>query len=589
MSEMQNNRHEQGMKKHFFRASAEDFKKIPGSPVAYWLSDTVISSFEKRHLISNACSTRKGMATGLNAVFVRSWHEVSIQRVGFNQSRGDADKSCLRWFPYANGGEYRKWYGNFDDVVNWENDGYRLHTEKHESGRIRAVNLNLEFIFKPGLSWTSITSGSFSIRMLPKGFLFSSASNAMFCDGDSSIYAGLLNSKAHVVLGKAINPTLNANPGDIGKIPLPNTSVDVTKIIKSITDLSRRDWDSYEVSWDFDDLALLHPHYHQSTLKSTYQSLRTHWREMTLEMQRLEEENNRIFIDAYGLQDELTPEVPLNEITLTCNPHYRYGVDKTNEELEVLLLADTMREFISYAVGCMFGRYSLDKPGLILANQGETLADYLKQVPQPTFMPDADNVIPMLDGDWFADDIVERFRKFLRVTFGEEHYEENLSFIEQALNVKGKRNYTLRDFFLGEFYTDHLKRYKKRPIYWLFSSPKGSFNALIYMHRYRPDTVSVVLNEYLREFRAKLNVHLQHLEATSISSTSSQGDKTKALKEIDKVKKIMAELEDYERDVLYPLATEQIEIDLDDGVKANYPKFGAALKKIPGLEAKDED
>src|SRR5690606_21004695 len=285
----------------------------------------------------------------------------------------------------------------------------------------------------------------------------------------------------------------------------------------------------------------------------------------------------------------LTPEVPLEEITLTCNPHYRYGGNKSDEELEALLLADTMREFISYAVGCMFGRYSLDKPGLILANQGETLADYLKQVPQPTFMPDEDNVIPMLDGDWFADDIVERFRKFLRVTFGEEHYEENLAFIEQALNVKDKRNYTLRDFFLGEFYTDHLKRYKKRPIYWLFSSPKGSFNALIYMHRYRPDTVSVVLNDYLREFRAKLNAHLQRLEATSISGNSSQGDKTRALKEADKVKKVIAELEGYERDILYPLATKQINIDLDDGVKANYPKFGAALKKIPGLDTKDED
>ncbi len=512
-----------------------------------------------------------------------------MKTIGFNFSRAEAAESCLRWFPYANGGEYRKWYGNFDDIVNWESDGHRLQTEEHESGRIRAVNLNLDFIFKPGLSWTSITSGAFSIRALPKGFLFSSASNAMFCDGDTSLYSGLLNSKTHVVLGRAINPTLNANPGDIGKIPLPNASIDVSTIIGSITGISRKDWDSYETSWDFTSLPLLHPDYRQPTLKVSYQQLLTHWREMTLEMQRLEEENNRIFINAYGLQDELTPEVPLNEITLTCNPHYRYGGNKTENELEALLLADTTREFISYAVGCMLGRYSLDKPGLILANQGETLADYLKQVPQPRFMPDKDNVIPMLDGDWFADDIVERFRQFLRITFGEEHYEENLQFIEQALNIKGKRTYTLRDYFLGEFYTDHVKRYKKRPIYWLFSSPKGSFNALIYMHRYRPDTVGVVLNDYLREFRTKLDAHLQHLKATSIRAGSSQGDKTKALKEIDKITKVMAELEDYERDVLYPLATQQIEIDLDDGVKVNYPKFGAALKKIPGLKAKDED
>lgn len=587
MSDHQNSGREQGMEKYFFRASAADFKKIPGSPVAYWLSDAVIGSFEKGHLISNDCSTRKGMATGLNAVFVRSWHEVSIQCIGFSQSRSEAAKSCLRWFPYANGGEYRKWYGNFDDVVNWENDGHRLQTEEHESGRIRAVNLNLDFIFKPGLSWTSITSGAFSIRMLPKGFLFSSASNAMFCDGDSSLYAGLLNSKAHVVLGKAINPTLNANPGDIGKIPLPNASVDVTKIIESITDLSRRDWDSYEVSWDFIGLALLHPDHRQPMLQASYQKLRAYWREMTLKMQLLEQENNRIFIDAYGLQDELDEKVDLSEVTLTCNPHYRYGGDKSEEELETMLLADTMRELVSYAVGCMFGRYSLDKPGLILANQGETLVDYLSQVPQPSFPADDDNVIPLLDGDWFPDDITLRFRQFLRVAFGDAHYEDNLAFIEQALNVKGKRNYSLRDYFLGEFYADHVKRYKKRPIYWLFSSPKGTFSALVYLHRYRPDTVSVVLS-YLRDFRKKLASRLDYLQQVAINPSSSQSEKTKASKEADAIKKQLIELDDYERDTLYPLATEQVELDLDNGVKINYLKLGAALKKIPGLEAKED-
>ena len=588
MSNSPTSQAKQGMEKYFFRASAAEFRKIPGSPVAYWLSDAIIKSFERGDLISSHCATRKGMATGLNAVFVRGWHEVSMKEIGFNKSRLEAQKSLLRWFPYANGGEYRKWYGNFDDVVNWENDGHRLQTEEHESGRIRAVNLNLEFIFRPGLSWTSITSGAFSIRKLPKGFLFSSASNAMFCDGDSSLYAGLLNSKAHVILGKAINPTLNANPGDIGKIPLTDKKIQVSKTVESITAYSQRDWDSYEVSWDFSCLPLLQADYRQPTLKASYQKLRTHWCEMTLEMQRLEEENNRIFIDAYGLQDELTPEVPLNEITLTCNPHYRYGGDKSEEELEALLLADTMRELVSYAVGCMLGRYSLDKPGLILANQGETLADYLAQVPQPSFPADDDNVIPVLDGDWFADDITLRFRQFLRVAFGDEHYDENLAFIEQALNVKGKRNYNLRDYFLSEFYADHVKRYKKRPIYWLFSSPKGSFNALIYMHRYRPDTVSVVL-KYLRDYREKLSTEKERQAAVSINPATSQGDKTRALKEADRLAKVLTELEDYERDVLYPKATEQIAIDLDDGVKVNYLKFGAALKKITGLDAKEED
>ena len=299
-------------------------------------------------------------------------------------------------------------------------------------------------------------------------------------------------------------------------------------------------------------------------------------------MQRLEEENNRIFIEAYGLQDELTPDVPLKEITLTCNPHYRYGGDKTEEELEALLLADTIKEFISYAVGCMFGRYALEKPGLVLANQGETYADYLKQVPAPAFPADKDNVIPMLDGEWFADDITDRFRRFLRLTFGEEHYEENLAFIEQAI---GK---DIRKYFIKDFYNDHVKRYKKRPIYWLFSSPEGSFNALIYMHRYVPDTVSIVLNDYLREFQTKLATEKALQETIEASAASSPAEKAKATKKLDTIRKTIKELEDYERDTLYPLATRQIEIDLDDGVKVNYPKFGAALKKIPGLEAKEE-
>ncbi|WP_222613859.1 hypothetical protein [Undibacterium seohonense] len=282
----------------------------------------------------------------------------------------------------------------------------------------------------------------------------------------------------------------------------------------------------------------------------------------------------------------------LNEITLTCNPHSRYGGDKSEDELEVMLLADTMRELVSYAVGCMFGRYSLDKPGLILANQGETLADYLTKVPQPSFPADDDNVIPMLGGDWFTDDIVERFRQFLRVAFGEAHYEENLQFVEKALNKKGKPQ-PIRDYFLKDFYNDHVKRYKKRPIYWLFSSELGSklgtFNALIYLHRYRPDTVSVVLNGYLRDFRNKLAAHLSYLQQVGISSSASPAEKTRANKEIDPIKKQLQELDDYERDVLYPLATEQVELDLDDGVKVNYLKLGSALKKIVGLDAKEED
>jgi hypothetical protein len=412
--------------------------------------------------------------------------------------------------------------------------------------------------------------------------------------GKQGTHEALLNSAITNHLLKMLAPTLDFKLGHILNLPTVESISDEVKNQRDCcVEASLADWNSYETSWDFTRPALLHADRRLLTLKAGYQKLRAHWREMTLEMRRLEQENNRIFIYAYGLQDELSSDVSLNEITLTCNPHYRYGGDKPEEELEALLLADTMRELVSYAVGCMLGRYSLDKPGLILANQGETLADYvqqhrLAQVPQPRFPADDDNVIPVLDGDWFADDITLRFRQFLRVAFGDEHYEGNLAFIEQALNLKGKRNYSLRDYFLGEFYADHVKRYKKRPIYWLFSSPKGSFNALIYMHRYRPDTVSVVLR-YLRDFGKKVADEKDRQASASISPAVSQGDRTRALKETDRLNKVLAELDDYERDVIYPLATQQIEIDLDDGVKVNYLKFGAALKKIVGLDAKDED
>jgi len=376
--------------------------------------------------------------------------------------------------------------------------------------------------------------------------------------------------------------------GDFSALPAAfRTDARVESEMEAVLSIARSDWDASENSWNFSGLDLLNPNYRQPTIKAAYQMLLAHWQNMTLEMQRLEEENNRIFIDAYGLTDELTPDVPLNEITLTCNPHYRYGGQRSEQELEDLLRADTMREFISYAVGCMFGRYSLDKPGLVLANQGETLADYLRQIPQPRFTPDEDNVIPILDGDWFSDDITGRFREFLHVNFGDEHYDENLCFIEEALGKKGKA-LPIRDFFLKEFFSDHVKRYKKRPIYWMFSSPKGSFNALIYLHRYRPDTASIVL-QYLRDFRSKLVSERGHQEQMSISTSASQSEKTKALKNIEELKRILVELDDYERNTLYPLATRQVSLDLDDGVKVNYIKLGDALKKIPGLEAKDEE
>lgn len=557
----------------------KDFYKIPGYPIAYWAASAILkafATFPSMRITGHPCS---GLQTGDNDRYLKQWYEVSISNVGFNiTSLNDAEASNYYWFPHKKGGPLRRWYGNCDYVVNWHNCGASI--KSNPSARPQNIN----YWFREGVTWSHTSSGAFSARISEQGFTFNVEGPTYFSDRPE-VALGFLCSTPALYLMQIMNSSLHFLVGSVSMLPiapdLPENKIE--EVVTKAISIARTDWNDSEVAWDFTSHPLLKPNCRQPTLKATYQKLRAHWQEMTLEMQRLEEENNRIFINAYGLQDELKPNVPLNEITLTSNPHYRYSNGKSKEELEVLLLADTMRELVSYAVGCMFGRYALDKPGLILANQGESIEDYLKRVPDPSFPADDDNVIPILDGDWFIDDIAERFRKFLRITFGDEHYVANLKFVEKAL---GKN---FRKYFLKDFYSDHVKRYKKRPIYWLFSSPKSSFNALIYMHRYRPDTVSVVLNGYLREFRTKLTSRRENLEQISISTSASPGEKTKAIKEIEQLKKMIAELEDYERDVLYPLATKQLAIDLDDGVKTNYPKFGSALKKIPGLDSKGED
>lgn len=561
------------MDQYFFRASAEDFKKIPGSPIAYWVSEQLKEMFGYFRSLESFADIREGLNTGDNDLFLRLWPEVSSKNfLRFGKKEEGSDK----WFPIRKGGEFRKWYGNNDYVVEWQDDGKKLRAFSGSTIR------NPAYYLLPALSWSRVSSSKIALRYYDEGMIFDSTAPSMFPQKDEFwSVLGLVNSKVIFELLAAMSPTLDFRLTSMKNLPFmgrnrlhvpSNTTLPAEELAK----LSRNDWDSYETSWDFTELPLLKAEHRGDTLAETYANLRAYWREQTLEMQRLEEENNRIFIEAYGLEDELTPDVPLSEITLTCNPSYRYSrvKNQTEEKLEAMLLADTMREFVSYAVGCMFGRYSLDKPGLILANQGEGIADYHAQVPEPRFAPEEHGVIPILDENWFTNDIVERFHAFLRTTFGEQHFEENLLFVEQGLNR------TVRDYFLRTFYNDHERTYKKRPIYWMFSSPKGSFNALIYLHRYRPDTVSVVLNEYLREYAAKLRIQKAELEALSIREDLPAKDRADAEKGIDKLRTILSELEDYERDVLHPLAGEQLEIDLDDGVKANYPKFKTALKKI---------
>lgn len=576
-----------------FKAKSTDFLGLVGKPIAYWISDNLRALFRNERTIKYFSDSKEGLTTANNTRFLRFWYEVNFNKIATDLTVDDIQKTNdIKWIPHQKGGAFRRWYGNNEWIINWENDGEeirRFGTE--DGGNPRSTLRNLGFFFRPGITWSKVTTGKYAGRYFGQGFIFDTAGPALFPKEITSIWE--LNSYVNSrVFQKFLDVSLSGmhySNGVVADMPCvisKSTTFGSENISKTAVEISKKDWDSYETSRDFTSLPLLQSDYCQTSLKTTYETLRQDWKKMMLEVQRLEEENNNIFIEACGLRDELTPEVSLNEVTLTCNPNYRYIGDRNEDELEAILLADTMRELVSYAVGCMFGRYALERPGLILADQGETIEDYLKRVPNPCFPADDDNVIPVLGDDWFNDDIVGRFRMFLRVVFGEENYEENLRFVEVALGKNGKPK-DIRSYFLRDFYIDHVKRYKKRPIYWLFSSRNGSFNALVYMHRYRSDTVSVVLNDYLREFRTKLVSYKNQMEVISINIAASQGERAKALKEVERVKKMIAETEEYEQEVLYPLATRQIEIDLDDGVKANYPKFGKALKNIPGLSAEN--
>lgn len=559
------------------RAKPSFFVRLPSKSFAYWASERHMKAFDEGVALNSVSEPRQGMATSDNGRFLRLWSEVARDTLGLGAaSRAEALTSGKTWFPYNKGGSYRKWYGNNEFLVNWANDGMEVfeYARSLYGSPTRTIKSS-GYYFRPSLTWSDIGNRPFCVRRQDDGFVFDVSGSCIFQGSIPwQVLAGFLCSHVASEFLQMINPTLHYQVGDVGMLPVladqfSKIATRVGDIVSECITIARVDWDNFETSWDFCDQPLLRPGLKSATLEATWRNWEAESTAAIRRMQELETENNQLFIAAYGLDDEVSPEVPEEQITLARADARR-----------------DMAAFLSYAVGCMMGRYSLDHPGLILSNTGDTLREFLAKVgrtqDQLTFAPDEDGVIPILDGDWFPDDITERFNKFLKVTFGEEHFEENIQFIEASL---GKN---IRKYFLTDFYKNHIQTYKKRPIYWLFSSPKGSFNALIYQHRYRPDTVSVVLNGYLREFRTKLTSHRENQEQISISSSASPGEKTKAIKKIEQVKKMIAELEDYERDVLYPLATKQLAIDLDDGVKVNYPKLGAALKKIPGLEAADE-
>ncbi len=562
-------------------ASVENFRRIPGSPVAYWASRKMQAHFEHLPSLSEFCRPRQGMATADNDRFLRHWHEVSDRLSSYDCDDAEAANSSQRkWFPYNKGGPVRNWYGNCYYVVNWENDGYEIRNFLDDRGKVRSAVRNPSFYFRPGITWTTTTTARLSARETPKGFLFDVKGSSMFPETSRELVLGFLVSPLVSTMMDFLNPTSEFQVGNMATLPfeaeLPgNSKKDIVKTVRGAIEVARADWDNFETSWDFRDLPLLRTGdwevepgqpsgaWKGRTLAESWANYAAYCTAAIRRMQELETENNRLWIDVYGLQDELTPEVPEDEITLARAD-----------------ARDDMAAFVSYAVGCMMGRYSLDKSGLILADAGDTVEDYLEKVGKSadelTFAPDDDAIVPITEDEWFPDDAASRVRDFLRATFGPETLEQNLTFLEDSLGKPLRKYFTANT---GGFYADHVKTYKKRPIYWLFQSPKKHFRALVYLHRYTKDTVNILLTGYLREFRHKLVHQESELQAKVEAETATAADR----KKLKKTREAILDVEQYERDTLLPLAQQRLEIDLDDGVKANYPKFGKALAKVTGL------
>lgn len=574
----------------------DSFSNIQGTPVAYWVSPALMKAFSGNKM-EDFAEAHSGMSTTDNERFLRIWTEVSIENINFTcTSLEEASLSPLRWYPYNKGGDFRRWYGNNTLVVNWLNDGAEIKhwvvnnpkdpKTKSWSRRI----FGTDFFFREGITWSSVTIGAFSCRCYEKGFIFDSGANALFPfnEKDRLYLAGLLNTKlANMMLG-IINPTINTGPGTMNKVPVKTDLSQhdhVTETVSACISLSRADWDSFETSWDFTRHPLVPTAAEkQEQMDSQFASSRMEkfgriawhfekWQQdcndRFNQLKANEEELNRIFIDIYGLQDELTPEVEDKDVT----------VRKAD-------LGRDIRSLISYAVGCMFGRYSLYQEGLIFAggewdyNKFENIAWQAEGQPDPMefhragthFFPDQDNVIPICDDEYFPDDIVGRFVNFISIVYGKETLEENLQFIADALGNKGATSReVIRNYFLNDFMKDHVKIYQKRPIYWLFDSGKeNGFKALVYMHRWNADTIGNLRVEYLHRAQQIYEREIERMQDTIEKSTNAR-EVSAAEKRKDKLTKQLKECRDYDAKIAH-LALSRIDIDLDDGVKVNYQK-----------------
>ena len=547
----------------FYEAGQNDFRRIPGSPLAYWATEAITEVFQNSKLLTEIANPRQGLITGDVNRFVRKWYECSLTNLNLSAKISDPQR-IGKWFPYCNGGAYRKWYGNNDDVVNWLNDGVEVKGFVDDKGKQRSRPQNQQYYYREGGTWSAISSSSFSVRYFPEGFLFSNAGMAIYAEHNQLLYLiGFLNSKLSQTYLGLFNEGLNYNQGDIAKLPIVKSEIEdkVCKKVMETVEISKAEWDSFETSWDFQKHPLIS--YAVDKVSTSFEMWSKECAERFNQLKANEEELNRIFIDIYRLQDELTPEVEDKDVTVRQADLQR-----------------DIKSLISYAVGCMFGRYSLDEDGLAYAGGEWNDSKY------DTFIPDEDNCIPITDEEYFEDDIVGLFCAWLKKVYGEDTLEENLDFIANALGNKGKTSREIiRNYFLTDFIKDHIKTYQKRPIYWLFDSGKqNGFKALVYMHRWNADTIGNVRVEYLHRIQRVYEKEITRMQEI-IDNSHDNKEISNATKRKEKLQKQIKETKDYDAKIAH-LALSRIDIDLDGGVKVNYEKVQTADGKKMQILAK---
>lgn len=550
---------------YLYRTNQTNFQKISGSPIAYWASENLIKDFVKGEKLGNILDTKVGLQTGNNKRFIRQWFEVSINNISFNShSIEESVESGKKWFPYNKGGSYCKWYGNYDYVVNWKNDGHEIRNFKWPNGKKRSVVRNPDYYFKPAITWSDVNSGKFSLRYRKSGSIHDVKGMSAFANSNDLFkYMGVLNSKVGNYIFKIINPTISLQVGNFQIFPyldIQNNKFSVSdneNLIKESIRLSVNDWNSFETSWDFVRHPLLtHITEHEQnwTLKAAYQTWEQEALKQFNQLKTNEEELNRAFINLYGLQNELTPEEDDKDVT----------VRKADQKRDV-------KSFLSYFIGCVFGRYSLNVDGLAYAGGNWDTSKY------QTFKPNQNNLILLTDRDYFGDerDIINRLREFLKVTFGKEHLTENLHFIAETLAPNKVEKHIadediIRDYFISDFYKDHDKIYQKRPIYWEFKSGRNDgFKALMYLHRYDKNELSIA-RKYLHQLQAAYT-NMISLDEQQMNHATSARDKNQYRKDTEKLRKMLDEIEKYDLKLQHQ-ALAEIDIDLDDGVLANHAK-----------------